>query len=308
MKQILSVGRAIPAFNFINLESVQAITAASLETGKPVLLSASNSAIKYMGDDFARFVAAGMVATTPSSAFADATPSTAKGNCLLPVHLDHGASMDDVIKAIDLGFASVMIDGSHLSLDENVRLTRGVVEYAHSRGVVVEGELGTIGGVEDDISRDTILYTRPDDAVRFVHETGVDSLAIAIGTSHGAFKTQVKRAPGEPILKFDILREIRAALPDTPLVLHGASTIPGKYTSILGLSAAGGIPEEEIREAVALGINKINVDSDARLAFMATMKTTMAENPDKFDPRFFLGAARKEMESYYKHSIGLICG
>jgi len=286
MKQILSVGRAVPAFNFINLESWQAITAAVRETGKPVLLAASTSAIKYMGDEFARFVAAGD----------------------LPVHLDHGATMDDIKKAIGLGFKSVMIDGSHLSLEENIALTREAVEYAHSHDVVVEGELGTIGGVEDERASDSIIYTRPEDAVRFVRETGVDSLAIAIGTSHGAFKTQVKREPGEPILRFDILRAIRAVLPNTPLVLHGASTIPEKYTKVLGMNAAGGIPEDEMREAVRLGINKINVDSDARLAFMATIKTEMAANPDKFDPRFFLGAARKEMTEYYKHSIGMIAG
>ena len=286
MKQILQVGAAMPAFNFFNLETVQAITDAVRETGQPVLLAASTSAIKYMGDDFARFVAAGSI----------------------PVHLDHGASMDDIRCAIDLGFSSVMIDGSHLSFNENVVLTREVVEYSHGHGVVVEGELGTIGGIEDDVSRDTILYTRPDDAVKFVAETGVDSLAIAIGTSHGAFKTQIIRAPGDPILKFDILRAIRTALPDTPLVLHGASTIPEKYTQVLDMSTAGGIPEAEIKEAVKLGINKINVDSDARLAFMSTMKTEMAAHPDKFDPRYFLGSARREMSEYYKYSINLICG
>jgi len=295
MKQILEVGRAMPAFNFYNLESWQAITAAARETGKPVLLAASTSAIKYMGGAFATFVAKGGVRSEELGV-------------ALPVHLDHGASMYDIKMAVGLGFQSVMIDGSHLSLDENIALTREVVEYAHSHGVVVEGELGTIGGVEDDKSSDSIIYTQPEDAVRFVSETGVDSLAIAIGTSHGAFKTAVKRAPGEPILRFEILKAIRAALPNTPLVLHGASTIPEKYTRVLGMDSAGGIPEDEIREAVRLGINKINVDSDARLAFMATFKTALADNPDKFDPRFFLSCARGEMESYYRHSINLICG
>ena len=288
MNQILSVDRVVLAFNFFNLESVQAIRTAyegarDQGSGVGVMLACSTSALKYMGDGFVRWVTTGE----------------------LPVHLDHGANLAQIKHAIDLGFHSVMIDGSHLPFDENVALTRAAVEYAHASGVVVEGELGTIGGVEDDRAADSIIYTKPEDVKKFHELTGVDSLAIAIGTSHGAYKGQ-GQGQGAGILKFDILREIRALNPTLPLVLHGASSIPKKYTDILGLPNAGGIPESELREAVRLGINKINIDSDARLAFMARLKTEMAANPDKFDPRFFLGKARDEMISYYTSALDLI--
>ena len=270
---------AVPAFNFYNLESMKAILDAASAAKAPVILAASESAMKYMGDGFLRWVAS-------------------SGNYL---HLDHGRTFEACKHAISLGFPSVMIDGSHLPFKENVKLTKRVVDYAHKRGVLVEAELGILAGVEDDIKNARGAYTDPSEAAEFVRLTGCDSLAIAIGTSHGAYKGAAK-------LQFDILKEIRALLPKTPLVLHGASRIPAEYTKVLGLARAGGISAADIKRAIKLGINKVNIDSDARLAWAATMKQMFAKKSDNFDPRHYLGAATAEMTALYKREIGLIVG
>jgi len=276
LDQALRRGAAVPAFNFYNLESLRAIAAAAREIGAPVIFAASESAIKYMGADFAAWAAA-----------------------RYPLHLDHGKSFDACKAAISLGFGGVMIDASRLSFAENVKLTRRVVEYAHRRGVWVEAELGAIGGSEDDIRGRGGEFTDPAGAKKFVELTGCDSLAVAIGTAHGTSK-------GSGKLRIDILREIRRLLPRTPLVLHGASQIPQKYVKILGLKNAAGIPASEIRRAVAAGINKVNVDSDARLAWTASMKGLFAQKTPDFDPRKYLSKASMEMTELYKREILII--
>jgi fructose-bisphosphate aldolase class II len=270
---------AVPAFNFYNLESFRAIFRAASETGKTVIYAASPSAIKYMGDEFLKDFAA--------------------GRCWL--HLDHGRSLDDAKHAIALGFRSVMIDGSALSFDENVRLTKSVVKYAHARGVFVEAELGVLCGREADAPIGAANCTDPAQAKKFVDLTGCDSLAVAIGTSHGAYK-------GNGKLRLDILKEIRKLLPRKPLVLHGASQIPQKYAKILKLKKAAGISASAIRGAVKAGINTVNVDSDARLAWTAAVKQMFQKNPDEFDPRKILAAASVEMTELYKREIKIICG
>jgi fructose-bisphosphate aldolase class II len=270
---------AVPAFNFYNLESFCAIARAAAETRAQVVFAASESAIAYMGGDFLKAFAA------------------PRGW----LHLDHGRSFDACRRAVALGFRSVMIDGSALPFAENVRLTRRVVGYARPRGVFVEAELGALCGREDDVSLKKCAFTDPEQAKRFVGLTGCDSLAVAIGTSHGAYK-------GDGKLGFDILAEIRRLLPKMPLVLHGASQIPSKYARILGLQGAEGIPPPQIRRAVACGINKVNVDSDARLAWTAVMKTMMAKSGGDFDPRHFLSAATREITELYKKEIKLISG
>jgi len=296
LPQALKNGRAVPAFNFYNLESLKAIQAAAKELRAPVIFAASESAVKYMGDDFLRWAA--------------------QNNF---VHLDHGLSFESCKHAIALGFKSVMIDGSALPFAENVKLTRRVVEYAHKHGVLVEAELGTLCGTEDDIKNKRCAFTDPAEAKKFVELTGCDSLAIAIGTSHGAFKrswssrgmgplTLTEGSRSSTTLHFDILKEIRALLPRTPLVLHGASRIPEKYTKALGLKHAGGIPAAEIKRAIKGGIAKVNIDSDARLAWTATMKQMLGKLNDNFDPRHYLAAASNEMTELYKKEIKLIYG
>ncbi|MDR2268921.1 MAG: class II fructose-bisphosphate aldolase family protein [Rickettsiales bacterium] len=289
-------GRAVPAFNFYNLESLNAIARAAAAIKAPVIFAASESAIEYMGDDFLRFAAS-----------------------LHPLHLDHGRTMESVKHAVSLGFQSVMFDGSFLSFSENVRLTKKAAQYAHKHGVWIEAELGVLCGREDSLrgpippfsggggakGAEEWLYTDPIQAKKFVELTGCDSLAIAIGTSHGAYK-------GNGKLRFDILKEIRRLLPKMPLVLHGASQIPQKYAKILKLKKAAGISAAEIRHAVRLGINKVNIDSDARLAWLAAMKSLFSplviSEKTGIDPRLFLSAARDEMTELYKKEIKLIAG
>jgi fructose-bisphosphate aldolase class II len=277
--QALRQKSAVPAFNFYNLESFRAIQAAAADTGRPVIFAASESAIKYMGGDFLRFAAGG-------------------GAWL---HLDHGRSFDACRRAIGLGFPSVMIDGSALPFGENAALTRRVVRYARERNVFVEAELGVLCGREDEVGAKKCSFTDPLQAKKFVDLTGCDSLAIAIGTSHGAYK-------GDGRLRFDILAQTRKLLPKTPLVLHGASQIPQKYARILDLQGAEGIRAPEIRRAVKLGINKVNVDSDARLAWAAAIKKMFDNFNGDFDPRHFLAAAGREMTDLYKKEILLISG
>lgn len=280
---------AIPAFNFYNMETLRAILTAVHETNSPVILSVSESALKYMGGDLLM----GMIAGCKFRPGA------------IALHLDHGSSVDACKHAIDLGFSSVMIDGSALSIDENILQTIEVVKYAKSHDVTVEAELGVLAGIEDENTQSEYgSYTNPADVVRFVNETGCDSLAIAIGTSHGAYK----RKSDSEELRFDILEEIAKQLPDFPLVLHGASSIPGSLVETINkfggdLNNARGIPDNQIRRAVKMNICKINVDSDARLAFTAALRKYLAQNPTVFDPRKYLTAAMDLMKSTYMHEI-----
>ena len=269
--QGLRGAHTLPAFNFYNFESFMAIKMASDELRAPVIFQTSESAMEYMGDEILRFLAE-----------------------KYPLHLDHGHSLESVKHAISLGYKSVMIDGSHLPFSENVKLTRAAVKYAHLHNVWVEAELGAIDKNGD--------FTDPAQAAEFVKLTGCDSLAIAIGTRHGAHKGD----SGKVKLRFDILSETKKLLPKTPLVLHGASMIPSKYTKILGLKDTSGVPAAQIKKAIMLGIQKVNIDSDARLAWTATIKQTLAKNPDKYNPRFFLSAANTELTELYKSEIRII--
>lgn len=288
-KNAMTGGYAIPAFNFYNMETLQAIIAATAHTKSPVILAISESALKYMGADILMGLISG--AKLDGKNFA--------------LHLDHGHSFENCKKVIDMGFSSVMIDGSHLPLAENIALTKQVVEYAHKFDVSVEGELGTLAGIEDeDTQSEHGSYTKPEDVIEFVSGTNCDSLAIAIGTSHGAYK---RKSDGEK-LRFDILAEIAGTLPEFPLVLHGASSIPENLVKIINenggdLGDARGIASDQIRQAVSMNICKINVDSDARLAMTAALREFLAKNPTVFDPRKYLTAAKDKIIDTYIFEI-----
>ena len=300
-------GYAIGAFNINNMEIVQAITEAAGELRSPVVLQVSAGARKYAKQEYLMALA--------QAAIRDADID-------LALHLDHGADFEICKACIDGGFTSVMIDGSHHTFEDNIALTRKVVEYAHERGVVVEGELGRLAGVEDDVkvSAEDSSYTRPEEVEEFVTKTGVDSLAIAIGTSHGAYKfkpEQCKRnADGvlvPPPLRFDILEEVGKRLPGFPIVLHGASSVPQEYVheiNSLGgkLPDAIGIPEEELRQAARLSVCKINIDSDIRLAMTAGIRRVLTNQPDVFDPRTYLSVARTEVKKMVEHKIKDVLG
>ncbi len=300
-------GYAIGAFNINNMEIVQAITEAAGELRSPVILQVSAGARKYAKQEYLMALA--------QAAIKDADID-------LALHLDHGADFDICKACIDGGFTSVMIDGSHHTFEDNIALTRKVVEYAHERGVVVEGELGRLAGVEDDVkvSAADSSYTRPDEVEEFVTKTGVDSLAIAIGTSHGAYKFKpeqcTRNADGvlvPPPLRFDILEEVGKRLPGFPIVLHGASSVPQEYVreiNSLGgkLPDAIGIPEEELRQAARLSVCKINIDSDIRLAMTAGIRRVLTNQPDVFDPRTYLSVARTEVKKMVEHKIKDVLG
>jgi fructose-bisphosphate aldolase class II len=267
---------AIGAFNFYNMETLIAISAAARETNSPIILAVSESALEYMGGDMLMSMIAGLKLST---------------NERVALHLDHGHSFESCAHAIDIGFSSVMIDASALPFEENIALSARVAEYAHARDVTVEAEIGIIGGHEDkNTHAANQLYTNPNDAIEFVARTNVDSLAIAIGTSHGAYK---RRSDSEQ-LRFDILGEIAHRLPNFPLVLHGASSVPKLLVDTINenggnLSMAHGIPTDQLRQAILMGICKINVDTDSRLAFTAGVRLEMSENPNEFNPRKYLG-------------------
>jgi len=288
------VGRyAVPAFNFYNMETLTAILAAARKMHSPVILAASESAIKYMGDD----MLLGLIA----------------GACISPceqiaLHLDHGHSIDACVHAIELGFSSVMIDASNLDFKENVKISRDVAKYAHKHDVSVEAELGTLSGIEDEnTNSDESFYTDPVAALEFVRATGVDSLAIAIGTSHGAYK----RKNDNQELRFDILRKITKLLPEFPLVLHGASSIPVQYIETINsnggkLRNARGIDITQLRHAARTNICKINVDSDLRLGFTAAVRESLKQNPSEFNPRDYLSLAVKNMTDVCTNEISHI--
>jgi len=284
---------AIGAFNINNMEIIQGIVDACKAKNSAVILQVSKGAMKYAGPKYLKGMVDAAVAVTGLD---------------IALHLDHGPDLETVKEAIDAGFTSVMIDGSHLDFEENVKITKEVVDYAHAKGVVVEAELGILAGVEDDVHAEEHVYTDPDQAVDFVQRTGVDSLAIAIGTSHGAFKFA-----GEPDLKFHILEEIQAKLPGFPIVLHGASAVSQEHVATCNefggdIKGAQGIPVDMLRKASAMAVCKINMDTDIRLAMTAALRKTFAEKPDGFDPRGYLGAARKEIQMLVEKKIDEVLG
>lgn len=294
-------GYAIPAYNFNNLEQLQAIISACVETNSPVILQVSKGAREYANATMLRYMAMGAV---------DYAKELGQ-NIPIALHLDHGDSFETCKSCVDSGFSSVMIDGSHLSFEDNIELTRKVVEYAHRFDVTVEGELGVLAGIEDDVVAEESTYTNPDEVVEFVEKTGCDSLAISIGTSHGAFKFK----PGQPVppLRFDILKECEERLPGFPIVLHGASSVVPEYVDIINdnggkLEGAVGVPEEQLRQAAASAVCKINIDSDGRLAFTAKVREFMANNPSEFDPRKYLKPARSALIEMYAHKNKAVLG
>ncbi|HIW44521.1 MAG TPA: class II fructose-1,6-bisphosphate aldolase [Candidatus Prevotella stercoripullorum] len=300
-------GYAVPAFNFNNLEQLQAIIKASSELRSPVILQVSKGARNYANQTLLRYMAEGAVAYAKEL------------GCEHPeivLHLDHGDSFELCKSCVDMGFSSVMIDGSSLPYDENVALTKKVVDYAHQYDVTVEGELGVLAGVEDEVVAEESHYTKPEEVIDFTSKTGVDSLAISIGTSHGAYKFKPEQCTRDPKtgrlvpppLAFDVLDEIMQKLPGFPIVLHGSSSVPQEYVDMINqyggkLPDAVGIPEEQLRKASKSAVCKINIDSDSRLAFTAAVRKTLAEKPAEFDPRKYCGPARDLMEEMYKHKI-----
>ena len=296
-KKAYEGGYAIGAFNVNNMEIIQGITEAAQELNAPLILQVSSGARKYANHTYLmKLVEAAIIETG------------------LPIclHLDHGDTFELCKSCIDGGFTSVMIDGSHHSFEENIALTKKVVEYAHDHGVVVEGELGRLAGIEDavNVSAEDASYTRPEEVEEFVSRTGVDSLAIAIGTSHGAYKFK----PGQkPQLRFDILEEVSKRLPGFPIVLHGASSVIPEYVQMINenggcMPDAIGIPEDMLRKAASMAVCKINIDSDLRLAMTGTIRKYMAENPSHFDPRQYLKPARAAIKGMVAHKIVDVLG
>lgn len=311
-KRAINGGYAIPAFNFNNLEQLQAIVKATSDLKSPVIIQVSKGARNYANPTLLRYLSAGAVEYAKELGCAH--PEIA-------VHLDHGDTFETCKSCVDAGFSSVMIDGSHLPYEENVALTKKVVEYAHQFDVTVEGELGVLAGVEDEVSAAESHYTKPEEVIDFVSRTGVDSLAISIGTSHGAYKftpDQCTRDPKTgrlvpPPLAFDILDAIMEKLPGFPIVLHGSSSVPQEYVDMINqyggkLPDAVGIPEEQLRKAAASAVCKINIDSDSRLAFTAAVRKVFVEHPEEFDPRKYCGPARDLMTELYKHKITNVLG
>lgn len=302
-KKAIKGGYAIPAFNFNNLEQLQAIIMACVETKSPVILQVSKGARKYANSTLLQYLAKGAVEYSKELGFA------------IPIvlHLDHGDSFETCKSCIETGFSSVMIDGSHLSFEDNIKETKRVVEFAHKYDVTVEGELGVLAGIEDEISHEHSNYTQPEEVEEFVKRTGVDSLAISIGTSHGAFKFKV--APGElpPPLRFDILEEVERRIPGFPIVLHGASSVPQEIVAQINkyggkMENTAGVSEDQLRRAASSAVCKINIDSDGRLAVTAAVRKVLSENPGEFDPRNYLGPARDALKVLYMHKIEKVLG
>ena len=311
-KRAINGGYAIPAFNFNNMEQLQAIIKASSELRSPVILQVSKGARNYANQTLLRYMAQGAVAYAKEL------------GCEHPeiaLHLDHGDSFELCKSCVDFGFSSVMIDGSSLPYEENVALTKKVVEYAHQFDVTVEGELGVLAGVEDEVSSEVSHYTKPEEVIDFTQRTGVDSLAISIGTSHGAYKFKPEQCTRDPKtgrlvpppLAFDVLDEIMVKLPGFPIVLHGSSSVPQEYVEMINkyggkMPDAVGIPEDQLRKAAKSAVCKINIDSDSRLAFTAAVRKVFSEKPGEFDPRKYCGPARDAMEEMYKEKIKDVLG
>ncbi|SFG45819.1 class II fructose-bisphosphate aldolase [Prevotella sp. KH2C16] len=311
-KRAVDGGYAIPAFNFNNLEQLQAIVTASSQLKSPVILQVSKGARNYANATLLRYLAEGAV---------EYAKELGCNHPEIVLHLDHGDSFELCKSCVDMGFSSVMIDGSALPYEENIALTKQVVEYAHQHDVTVEAELGVLAGVEDEVVAEESHYTKPEEVIDFATRTGCDSLAISIGTSHGAYKftpEQCTRDPKTgrlvpPPLAFDVLHEIEKKLPGFPIVLHGSSSVPQEYVDIINkfggnLPNAVGIPEEQLREASKSAVCKINIDSDSRLAYTAGVRETLAEHPDYFDPRQYGKVARNYMIDLYKHKITDVLG
>ncbi len=301
---------AIPAYNFNNMEQLQAIVLGCVESKSPFILQVSSGARKYANQTLLRFLAMGAVAMIKD----------AGSSVKFALHLDHGDTFELCKSCVDSGFSSVMIDGSHHSYDDNVKVTKQVVEYAHANGVVVEGELGVLAGIEDAVSAEKSTYTKPEQVEDFVKKTNVDSLAISIGTSHGAMKFKPEQCTRDargvlvpPPLRFDILDEIEKRIPGFPIVLHGASSVIPDYVQIINknggaLKDAVGIPEDQLRKAARSAVCKVNIDSDGRLAMTAMIRKTLAEKPAEFDPRKYLGPARDELIKMIIHKNKEVLG
>lgn len=301
--QALAERFAVPAYNFNNMEQLQAIVTGCARSASPLILQVSGSARKYIGTSF-----------LPHLAEAAVTLAEELGRPLpIALHLDHGGSVELAKDCIDSGFSSVMIDASHESFQENIRITREVVAYAHGHDVTVEAELGVLAGIEDEVSAEHSTYTRPQEVEEFLGATGVDSLAISIGTSHGAYKFKLKPGEEPPPLRFDILEEIERLVPGFPIVLHGASSVLPRYVEMINqyggkMENTAGIPEEQLRRAAASAVCKVNIDSDGRLAMTAIIRKVFAEKPGEFDPRKYLGPAREALIELIMHKNSEVLG
>ncbi len=301
-KKAMAGHYAVPAFNFNNMEQLQAIIAACSEMESPVILQVSKGARNYANQTLLRYLAQGAVEYAREIG----------GGKVIPIclHLDHGDSFELCKSCIEFGFSSVMIDGSSKPFDQNIAETKKVVEYAHQFDVSVEGELGVLAGVEDEVSAETHTYTRPEEVQAFLDGTGVDSLAISIGTSHGAYKFK----PGtDPKIRLDILKQIEERIPGFPIVLHGSSSVPQQYVQLINqyggqLKDAIGIGEDQLREASKSAVCKINIDSDGRLAMTAAVRQVLANKPGEFDPRKYLGPARDMLKELYIHKVLNVLG
>ena len=311
-KKAVAGGYAIPAFNFNTMEQMQAIVQAAVETKSPVIMQVSKGARNYANATILRYMAQGAV---------EYAKELGCKNPEIVLHLDHGDSFELCKDCIDMGFSSVMIDGSSLPYEDNIALTKKVVEYAHQYDVTVEAELGVLAGVEDEVVAEESHYTKPEEVIDFATRTGCDSLAISIGTSHGAYKFKPEQCTRDPKtgrlvpppLAFDVLHEIEKKLPGFPIVLHGSSSVPQDEVDTINkcggnLPDAVGIPEEQLREASKSAVCKINIDSDSRLAMTAAIRQYMAEHPDHFDPRQYLKPARENMKKMYIHKIVNVLG
>lgn len=302
-KRAMEGGYAVPAYNFNNLEQLQAIILGCAESKSPVILQVSKGAREYANQTLLRYMAMGAVKMACD--MGSKIPIT--------LHLDHGDSFELCKSCIETGFSSVMIDGSHLPYEENIKVTKQVVDYANQYDVSVEGELGVLAGIEDDVQAEKSHYTDPKQVQDFVGRTGVHSLAISIGTSHGAYKFKLKPGETVPPLRFDILKEIEKKLPGFPIVLHGASSVLQKYVAMINeyggkLEGAAGVPEEQLREAAKSAVCKINIDTDGRMVVTAIIRKIFVENPKEFDPRKYLGPARKELMEVIKHKNANVLG
>lgn len=309
-KKAMAGGYAIPAFNFNNMEQLQAIVSACVESRSPVILQVSSGARKYANQTLLRYMAQGAVEYAKELGL----------NIPITLHLDHGDSFELCKSCIESGFSSVMIDGSHLPYEKNIELTRKVVDYAHQHDVTVEGELGILAGIEDDVVAEHHTYTQPEEVQDFLSKTGVDSLAISIGTSHGANKFKPEQCTRDangvlvpPPLRFDILDKIMELCPGFPIVLHGSSSVPMQYVELINkyggaLKDSIGIPEAELRRAAASSVCKVNIDSDGRLAMTAKIREIFALSPGEFDPRKYLGPARDELKKLYMHKTINVLG
>ncbi|HWU41363.1 MAG TPA: class II fructose-bisphosphate aldolase [Candidatus Acidoferrum sp.] len=302
-KKAMQGGYAIPAYNFNNMEQLQAVIFGCVETKSPVILQVSKGARDYANQTLLRYMAMGAVKMAREMG----------SNIPITMHLDHGDSFELAKSCIELGFSSVMIDGSHLPYEENIKLTKQVVDYANQYDVSVEGELGVLAGIEEHVVAETSHYTDPNQVQDFVKRTGVHSLAISIGTSHGAYKFKPKPGETMPPLRFDILHEVEKRLPGFPIVLHGASSVLPKYVAMINeyggkIEGAMGVPEEQLREAAKSAVCKVNIDTDGRMVVTAIIRKVLMENPKEFDPRKYLGPARKELIEVIKHKNTNVLG